>query len=292
MRQSNIGWLFLAPATLILFVVGFIPFIYILYVGFFDWNTNALDPTLRWAGLQNYRNLVFDVTFLSSLARTLVFAFIVVISELLLGYVLARALMADRLWGRQFFRTIHTLPIVVAPIAVGATWRLLCVPGFGIVPYYLKLWFGIDYNISTNAYHAFGTAIIMDLWHWTPFVTLSLMAGLTALPKEPLEQAQIDGGNKLQIFWYVIVPMLKPVLLTTVFIRLMDALRSVDEIWMLTKGGPAEATRFIGLHIWINVFPKTDYGYGAAMSLLTLYVTIVLSWLLFVAMTGRKGGAQ
>jgi multiple sugar transport system permease protein len=268
MKQSTVGWLFLAPAVFVLMVVGLLPFLYILYVGFFDWNSNALDPNLRWAGLQNYRTLVFDTMFLNSIGRTLAFAFIVVLSELLIGYVLARALMADRLPGRQFFRTIHTLPIVVAPIAVGATWRLLCVPGLGLIPYYLKLWFGIDYNISTNAGQAFLTAIVMDLWHWTPFVTLSLMAGLTALPKEQLEQAQIDGGNRLQIFWYVIVPMLKPVILTTTFIRLMDALRSVDEIWMLTKGGPAEATRF------------------------TLYGTIVLSWLLFAAMGARRQGAE
>jgi multiple sugar transport system permease protein len=110
-----------------------------------------------------------------------------------------------------------------------------------------------------------------------------LLAGLTTIPKEPLEQALVDGANRWQVFRYLTIPMMMPVILTTVFIRIMDALRIVDEVWMLTGGGPGDATRFIGLHIWRVVFPKTDYGYGSATSLLTLYFTLVLCWLLFIA---------
>src|SRR5919108_570013 len=86
---------------------------------------------------------------------------------------------------------------------------------------------------------------VMGVWHWTPLVTLTLLAGLSALPKEPFEQAQIDGANRWQVFWHITLPMLKPVILTTVFIRIMDALRTVDEVWMLTGGGPGSATRYI-----------------------------------------------
>ena len=102
----------------------------------------------------------------------------------------------------------------------------------------------------------------MDIWHWTPLVTLTLLAALSSLPKEPFEQAQIDGANRWQIFWHITLPMIRPAILATVFIRLMDALRTVDEVWMLTGGGPGAATRYIGLYIWRVVFPKTDYGYG------------------------------
>ena len=96
----------------------------------------------------------------------------------------------------------------------------------------------------------------MDIWHWTPLVTLTMLAGLAALPKEPFEQAQVDGANKFQIFWHITLPLMKPVILTTVFIRLMDALRTVDEVWMLTGGGPAAATRYIGLYIWRDRVPQ------------------------------------
>lgn len=280
----------LLPTLVVLFVAGFLPFLYVLFIGFFDWNVFAADPTLRFAGVENYRRLVFDPAFLKSIWLTLVFTFFVVVSELIIGYFLAQLLMRD-FPGKGFFRTIHTLPLMVAPIAVGATWRLLTVPGLGPIPYYLDRWFEIDYRMGSFAGQAFLTTVLMDIWHWTPLVTLTMLAGLSALPKEPMEQAQVDGASKVQIFWYITVPMLKPVILTTVFIRVMDALRTVDEVWMLTGGGPGSATRYIGLHIWRVVFPKTDYGYGAAMSLLTLYLTIVLCWLLYVALVTPRRGA-
>jgi multiple sugar transport system permease protein len=211
-----------------------------------------------------------------------------VLSEVILGYFLAQLLMRDFLL-KGFFRTIHTLPLMVAPIAVGATWRLLTVPGLGPLPYYFDRWFGVTLQLGRFPSQAFATTVIMDVWHWTPLVTLTLLAGLTSMPKEPFEQAQIDGANRFQIFWHITLPLLRPAILATVFIRLMDALRTVDEVWMLTGGGPGSATRYIGLYIWRVVFPKTDYGFGSAMSLLTLYFTIVMCWLLYTGLMTRRG---
>jgi multiple sugar transport system permease protein len=287
MRSQSVGWLFLAPTLVVLGVFGVVPFIYVLIVGFADWNTFAADPTARFAGANNYRRLVFDGQFLYSLWLTLQFAFWAVLSEIVLGYFLAQALMKDFPL-KGFFRTVHTLPLMIAPIAVGATWRLLTVPGLGPLPYYLDQWFGITLQLGRFPDQAFLTTVVMDVWHWTPLVTLTLLAALSSMPKEPFEQAQIDGANRFQIFWHITLPLLKPALLATVFIRMMDALRTVDEVWMLTGGGPGAATRYIGLHIWRVVFPKTDYGYGSAMSLLTLYFTIVMCWLLYAGLMARR----
>ena len=167
-------------------------------------------------------------------------------SELVLGYFLAQLLMRDFPL-KGLFRTIHTLPLMVAPIAVGATWRLLTVPGLGPIPYYLERWFGIDYRLgivprSGVPHHGDHGHLALDAARHA-----HLLAGLAALPKEPFEQAQVDGANRFQIFWHITLPLLRPVILTTVFIRLMDALRTVDEVWMLTGGGPGAATRYIGL---------------------------------------------
>ncbi len=291
MRSSTIGWLFLAPTLLILLVFGMLPFVYVLVIGFTDWNAFAAVATPHFNGVENYRRLVFDDQVLTALWLTLRFTIFAVVSELILGYFLAQLFMRDFPL-KGLFRTLHTLPLMVAPIAVGATWRLLTVPGLGPLSYYLERWAGIEYRLNTYASQAFFTTVLMDLWHWTPLVTLTLLAGLSALPKDPFEQAQIDGANRFQIFWHITLPMLRPVILTTVFIRAMDALRTVDEVWMLTGGGPGAATRYIGLHIWRVVFPKTDYGYGAAMSLLTLYLTIVLCWLLYVALVARKRSGE
>lgn len=284
MRSNRMGWGLLTPTLVILVIVGFLPFIYVLYIGFFNWNAFSNQLGMQWAGVNNYRRLVFDDAFLDSLGRTAFFAFVTVALELALGFLLAQTLVKP-FPGRAVIRTIYTLPLIIAPIAVGATWRLLTIPGFGPIPYYLDKYFGYDFRLGAYADQAFVTIILMDIWHWTPFVTLTLLAGLTALPREPMEQGMVDGANRWQIFRHLTLPMMMPVVLTTVFIRLMDALRTVDEVFMLTSGGPGTATQLIGIHIYRVVVPKTDYGYGSAMSLLVLYFTIVLCWLLFIALT-------
>jgi multiple sugar transport system permease protein len=288
MQSKTAGWLLLSPTLAILAVFGVLPFLYVLVTGFTHWNAFAADPTPRFAGVENYRQLVFDDQFIASVWLTLRFAFFAVASEVVLGYFLAKLLMRDFPL-KGFFRTVHTLPLMVAPIAVGATWRLMTVPGLGPLAYYFEKWLGIEYRIGSYSHQAFLTTVLMDIWHWTPLVTLTLLAALSSMPKEPFEQAQIDGANRWQIFWHVTLPMLRATILATVFIRVMDALRTVDEVWMLTGGGPGAATRYIGLYIWRVVFPKTDYGYGAAMSLFTLYLTIVLCWLLYAGLVARRG---
>lgn len=284
MRSNRTGWLMLAPSIFILMIVGVLPFIYVIIVGFHEWNTFAANPYPQWAGVSNYRRLVFDEDFLHSVRITLQFTFFAVASQLVIGYLLAQLLTRD-FPGKIVFRVIHTIPLMVAPIAIGAVWRLLTIPGFGPVPVLLDDWFGFDYRIGTYGEQAFITTILMDIWHWTPFVTLTMLAGLTALPKEPLEQAQVDGANRFQVFFFITLPLMRPIILTTIFIRVMDALRVVDEVWMLAGG--SDATRFVGIHIFRVVFPRRDFGYGSAMSLLVLYMTIVLCWILFVAMTHK-----
>lgn len=291
MRSNRMGWGLLSPTLIILGIVGLLPFIYVLVIGFFDWNVFSATGEPIWTAVNNYRRLVFDEAFLSSLWRTLGFTALAVGLELILGFLLATTLVRN-FPGKAVFRTVHALPLLVAPIAVGATWRLLTIPGFGLVPFYLERWFDFEYRIGGQASHAFTTTVLMDIWHWTPFVTLTMLAGLSAIPREPMEQALVDGANRFQVLRFLTIPMMMPVIITTLFIRLMDALRIVDEVFLLTGGGPASATRYIGIHIWRVVLPQTDYGYGSAMSLLVLYFTIVLCWLLFIALSqiGRQQG--
>jgi multiple sugar transport system permease protein len=282
MKSNRLGWGFLSPTLIILAIVGLLPFFYVLYVGFFDWNIFAAEKGLHFSGVNNYRRLVFDDEFLRSLWYTILFTFWSVGSQLVLGFFLAQMLIKD-FPGKTFFRIVHTFPLMIAPIAVGATWRLMVIPGLGPIPHFLDEWLGFEYRIGASGTQAFITTILMDIWHWTPFVTLTMLAGFTSVPKEPMEQAQVDGANQWQIYRHITIPMMMPIILTTVFIRIMDSLRIVDEVFMLTGGGPGDATRYVGLHIFRVVFPKTDYGYGSATSLLTLYFTIVFCWLLFVA---------
>ncbi|MEM8540299.1 MAG: sugar ABC transporter permease [Pseudomonadota bacterium] len=292
MQSNKFGWILLAPTLAILFFFGVLPFIYVVWVSFHQWNPFAANPEMIFNGADNFRRIVFDTQFINSVSVTVAFVFFAVLSELILGYFLAQAFMKE-FPGKAIFRTIHTLPLIMAPIIVGSVWKLMTTPSIGIIPHYLDEWVGISMNIGTSAPVAFATIVIMDIWHWTPLVTLTLIAALVSLPRDPFEQAQIDGANKRQIFFHITLPMIVPALVATVFIRLMDALRTVDEVWMLTGGGPGSATRFVGVHIFKEVFPKTNYGYGSTISVIVLYLTIVACWLLYVTMlaprNSRKG---
>lgn len=287
MQSTKLGWILLAPTLVILFFFGVLPFIYVVYVSFHSWNPFAANPDMIYNGADNFRKIVFDAEFLNSVSVTVMFVFFAVVSELIIGYLLAQAFMKE-FPGKSVFRTIHTLPLIMAPIIVGSVWKLMMTPSIGIIPHYLESWFGWSVNIGTSAPIAFSTIVIMDIWHWTPLVTLTLIAALVSLPRDPFEQAQIDGANKRQIFWHITLPMITPAIVATVFIRLMDALRTVDEVYMLTGGGPGSATRFVGVHIFKEVFPKTNYGYGSTISVIVLYLTIVACWLLYVTMLAPR----
>lgn len=287
MNRTKLGWLLLSPSIAILGAFGIFPFLYVVWVSFHQWNPFAANPTKIFNWAENYRDLVFDPSFLASLGATLAFVFFAVTTQVVLGYVLAQAFMKD-FPGKAFFRTIHTLPLIMAPIIVGSVWKLMTVASVGIIPYMLRHTVGFDLNIGQSATAAFVITVIMDVWHWTPLVTLSLIAALVSLPADPFEQAQIDGAGPRQIFWHITLPMIRPALIATVFIRLMDALRTVDEVLMLTGGGPGSATRYIGVHIFREVFPKTNYGYGSAISVIVLYLTIVICWLLYVGLIAPR----
>ena len=285
----RVAWAFLAPTLLVLGLFGLLPFLYVIYVSLLDWNLFGNRGKV-FTGVENFRQLVVDEAFLAALGRTLTFTAWTVASTIVLGFLLARLLTRD-FPGKSLFRGIHTLPLMIAPITVGATWRLMTAQGFGPLPYYLDKWFGFELNLGRDPTQAFFAAVAMDVWHWTPLVTLTLLAGLVSLPTEPFEAARVDGANAWQSFRHVTLLLLLPTLLTTVLLRLMDALRVVEDVFMLTGEGPAGATRFVGLYLWRQVFAKSAYGYGAAMSLLLLYFTIVLCWLLYVTLMGRRKGA-
>jgi len=231
-----------------------------------------------FAGVSNFRKLMFDSSFMHSLGIGLIFVVIICITEMCLGLIIASFLTKEFV-GKGVFRTILALPLAVAPITIGSIWVLMTNPDIGPLPYMLGK-FGINYNIGVNAKQAFFTVVFMDIWHWTPFVTLTLLAGLTSFPKEPFEAARVDGATKWQILRYITLPLLTPIILTTLFIRIMDAFRVFDEVWMLTSGGPGTATRFVSIEVVRRVLVSTDYGYGSSMSVFLLYLTIVMCWLL------------
>ena len=278
MRTSQYkAWGLLAPTLVILFFIGLVPFLYVIYLSLFKYNIWSVRGMV-FAGVDNFRKLMFDSSFMHSLGIGLTFVVITCLIETLLGLAIA-IFLTNEFVGKGVFRTILTLPLAIAPITIGSIWVLMTNPDIGPLPYILHK-FGIDYNIGVNAKQAFFTVVFMDIWHWTPFVTLTLLAGLTSFPKEPFEAAKVDGANKWQTLRYITLPLLTPVILTMLFIRVMDTFRIFDEVWMLTGGGPGTATRFVSIDVVRRVLVSTDYGYGSSMSVFLLYLTIVMCWLL------------
>ncbi|NQS89455.1 sugar ABC transporter permease [Patescibacteria group bacterium] len=278
MRVSQYkAWGLLTPTLAILFFIGLVPFIYVVYLSLYKYNIFSLRGMV-FTGVGNFRKLMFDPDFMHSLRIGLTFVVITCVAEMFLGLAIA-LFLTNEFVGKGVFRTILALPLAIAPITIGSIWVLMTNPDIGPLPYLLHR-VGINYNIGVSARQAFFTTILMDIWHWTPFVTLTLLAGLTSFPKEPFEAAKVDGASKWQVLRYLTIPLLTPVILTMLFIRIMDTFRIFDEVWMLTSGGPGTATRYVSIHVVRLVLSSTDYGYGSSMSVFLLYLTIVMCWLL------------
>jgi multiple sugar transport system permease protein len=276
-RLSNAGsrrgpllpYLLLAPAVAVLLALSIYPLIYSISV--------SLQTAAGW-GLGNFTRLLSDNFFLTAMAHTFVYAIAALTCEFLLGLGLA-LLLNSQIRGRGLFRASLLVPMMLPPVVAGVVWRLLLNPNFGAVNGTLKQ-IGIDTESLTwtaSPRLAMLSVIAVDVWQWTPFVFLVLLAGLQAIPQEPYEAALIDGSSRWQTFRHVTLPLLKPAILIVLLLRTMDLLRVFDQIFILTEGGPGFATETISLYIYRTAFRFFDFGYAAAMSFVLLIVTNVIS---------------
>jgi multiple sugar transport system permease protein len=188
-------------------------------------------------------------------------------------------LLNQQIRGRGVFRASLLVPMMLPTVVVGVVWRLMLNPNFGAINGTLKQLGinteGLTWTASPRL--AFLAVIAVDVWQWTPFVFLVLLAGLQAIPQEPYEAALIDGSSRWQTFRHVTLPLLKPAILIVLLLRTMDLLRVFDQIFILTEGGPGFATEMISLYIYRTAFRFFDFGYAAAMSFVLLAVTNVIS---------------
>ena len=265
-----LAYLLIAPTISVLLALTIYPLIYSIKVSF-----HASSGALT---LQNFARLFTDQFFLSALAHTFVYAAIALTVEFLLGLGLA-LLLDSQIRGRNIWRTLLLLPLMLPPVVVGVVWRLLLNSNFGAVNGTLKT-FGVNTEALTwtaSPKLAMASVIMADVWQWTPFMFLILLAGLQALPREPYEAALIDGSTAWQTFRYVTLPLLKPAILIALLLRTMDLLRVFDHIFILTEGGPGFATETLGLYIYRTAFRFSNFGYAAAMSFVLLIITNVIS---------------
>ena len=269
-NDKAIPYLLLAPAIAVLLALTIYPLIYSIKISF---------QTASGAGtIQNFSRLFSDQFFLSAFAHTFVYAAIALTIEFLLGLGLA-LLLESKIRGRSVFRALLLLPMMLPPVVVGVVWRLMLNSNFGAINGTLKS-FGANTDALTwtaSPKLAMASVIIADVWQWTPFMFLILLAGLQAIPQEPYEAALVDGSSAWQTFRHVTVPLLKPAILIALMLRTMDLLRVFDHIFIITEGGPGFATETLSLYIYRTAFRFSNFGYAAAMSFVLLLITNVIS---------------
>jgi multiple sugar transport system permease protein len=279
--KKFLPWFYIGPAVLVMAAACLYPVLSALRLGFYDWSMGTPWSSATYQGFDAFTRAFTDPAVWRSLYTTLVFAFVCVTAEMVLGIALALALeerTKNPLKGMMVFRTLFILPMMIAPIAVGLTWRYLFDAQFGLLNAIVGL-FGVEpIGWLASEHMAFTAIIIADIWQWTPFVFIMMIAALANVDSSVMEAAKIDGATWWQSTWLVKLPMIRDVIVITLLMRLIDAFRVLEVIYILTFGGPGDSTEILSLHIYKTAFISQRLGSAAAISVMLLLVVALLSW--------------
>ncbi|MEM9317991.1 MAG: sugar ABC transporter permease [Pseudomonadota bacterium] len=267
-------YMFVAPAALVMILALFYPIGYMVWGSFRAWDPSQNISETEFVGLANYIRLWLDPAFWTSFTVTLIFAFTVVLVEMVLGVGLA--LLLDRtIRGMSVLRTLFILPMMIAPVVVGLVWRYMFHATYGTFNRFLES-IGLT-GIDWLGQNPLLSVIIADIWQWTPFIFILSLAALQSLPRSALEAARIDGATGWQQVWFIKLPLMMPVLIVTLLLRLIDAFKVLEVILVLTGGGPGLSTEILALRIARTAREFRELGEAAAMSNYLLMLLMVLT---------------
>jgi multiple sugar transport system permease protein len=272
LRAAAVPYLLLVPAMLALAAVSLYPTIDGVRASLHKFRYGR---DVGFAGWDNFAAVYNDAVFWQAIATTAWYVILVVVIEMLLGLLLA-LVVARELRFAGLIRVTLILPMTIAPVVVGVIWRLLYASDIGVVdPLFQALGFGA-LNVLAHPLSAFLGLVVVDVWEWTPLLFLIILAGLHSLPQDPIEAARVDGASRIQTFFHITLPLLKPVLLVAVVLRTIDAVGTFDQIYVLTKGGPGTATQVISIYAYNTAFLFNQYGRAMAMLIGLLACLLVL----------------
>jgi multiple sugar transport system permease protein len=274
-RKANaIPWLYLAPALLVLLVMTIGPAIYILYNSFR--NESILGGSGQFVGWKNYATALNDPNTQHSFIVTLLFVAFVVVAEMLLGLALALPL-ARQTVANKIAATLMLLPFAVTPAISAMVFKQLVNPNYGWIPHYIeRLGFAPNLDLLGDPVGAWLVLIVLDMWQWTPFVALILMAGIHSLPLEPREAAMVDGASNWQVFRHITLPGLTPFIAIALVLRTIQAFKTFDSFKIVTGGGPGNSTEMINLGIYRIGLQTFNIGLASATAVLLLIVLLLL----------------
>jgi len=274
--RKSFGYSMVAPATLILFAMTIYPFAYVIVVSLYRWAIVSTIPR-KFIGVNNFVQMFRDSDFHTTLLVTFIFTLGVVIIELILGFLLALLLTSIR---QRWLRVVLLLPTVIAPVVVGLTWKTLLSYDLGQINYFLRaVGLGSVNWLGTQA-TALTSVMLVDIWQWTPFAFLIFTAGLESLQLEPYEAAKVDGASYWQIVRRITLPQMTPIIAIVLMFRTLDAFKTFDTIYMITNGGPGNATDVLSFRIYQKAFFQNQLGYAAALSVLTLILATLMTTIL------------
>ncbi len=267
-------YLVIAPAVFVLLLIGLFPLIYTLVVSF--QNINMLEEDTSFHGLMHYRALFQDARLWLSLGHTMILTAIALPAELLLGLLMAM-LFLERMPGRQIFVALLVLPTMIAPVVAGATWRLLFDNRYGPINQVLGWIAGEPVPILwvIKPDYVYPAILIAEIWQWTPFMFLILLAALSNVDKTLTEAAEIDGASTARIFFKIQLPAIWPVMAIALLIRGLDLFRLFDVVWALTQGGPGTMTETISIYTYVQGFRQFETSYTGAIAFLVIVLLSV-----------------
>ncbi len=289
--DRGIAPLLLIPSVILLLVILVGPFFYMVWTGFTDLHYALPDRQGSFVGFDNFRRLMQDdPIFWHSFLLTLKFVFWVVLVEFAFGFALAM-LLFHYVKQHRFILTMLLVPMMLAPIAVGLIWKLLLSGDFGMFTYYMRLLgiFDRDTSVLGSASLVMPAIMMIDVWQWTPFVTLVMLAGLLSLPREPFEAAVMDGAGSLQIFRDVTLPLMRPIIALVLLLRGIDAFKEFDKVFILTGGGPGIATEMLSIYAFRINFKDWDLGYGAVCAFMIYLVVLIMCSVFYKAVYWNEG---
>ena len=283
LHDRRFGYLFISPAVIILSIVILAPIAIAIITSFYDYTliNRSLDTFI---GLKNYFESISNEKFIHASIVTISFVFFVVLLEFLIGFLIAILLNQVEKF-RNIYYFILLIPLLINPVVVGLIWRMFLHPQLGILNYLIGF-IGIEpINWLGDPQNAFLTIIFVDIWHQVSFMIILLLAGLASIPEEPYEAARVDGANAFEQFKDITLPYMRPVIIITLLIRLIFALKTYDLIYIMTKGGPGDATDLISYYIYRSAFIGLDLGQAASMSVFLLIVVCIIVYPLFKYMS-------
>ncbi|WP_376989504.1 carbohydrate ABC transporter permease [Bosea sp. R86505] len=284
-------YVFLAPAAAVMLVALVNPVMQSVWLSFHEWSIGTPPDQTRFVGLENYRWLLASQAFWTSVSVTLIFAAAVVVLETVFGVALALALDRE-LRGMSMIRTIFILPMMIAPIVVGLIWRFMYNEQFGTLTTLFQALGLPTVPWLSSPDMALASVIIADIWQWTPFIFILALAALQSLPASAIEAARIDGANGWQMIFFIKLPLMAPVIVVAALLRLIDAFKVLEVVYILTEGGPGLSTEILSLHIYKTAFVSQQLGRASALSNLLLLIVMAITLALVAVTKLREAAAR